>query len=80
LSVILAKSEIGGLQFKASWGKKLARPYLKNNLVVMFHACNPSYLGDSTCKSMTPYLKNKVKAKGLKVLKRQSTCLARLRP
>jgi hypothetical protein len=56
---------IGGSSFKASPGKKLARPISENKLI---YACNPSHEGGirrritvqglSRAKALTPYLKN----------------------
>jgi hypothetical protein len=39
-------AEIGESWFEASPGKMVVRTYFKNELVVLVHICNPSYLGD----------------------------------
>jgi hypothetical protein len=68
------EAETEGLQLEVSLNKKLARLYIKNNLGTVAHTYNSSYsrgggrrsearLG----KSVTLYLKNKLKAKGLVV-------------
>jgi predicted Rossmann-fold nucleotide-binding protein len=36
---------LGGLRFKVSPGKKLARPISTNELGVVVHGCNPCYMG-----------------------------------
>jgi hypothetical protein len=62
--------EIGGSWFKASWGKKLVRLYLKNNLGVVAHAIIPATWEAEVeglrskaglVKNMRPFLKNKLK-------------------
>jgi hypothetical protein len=50
MAVIPAPQEVdkGELQFKASSGKKLSRPYLRKQArepCMVVHACNPSHLG-----------------------------------
>jgi hypothetical protein len=67
------EAETGGLWFKASPGKKLARPHLINKPVVVVLVCNPSYLGSIGGRlvilspvvpvKVKPYLKNKLKPK-----------------
>jgi hypothetical protein len=39
------ETELGGWQFEISSGKKVARPYLKNQVGLVAHTCNPSYAG-----------------------------------
>jgi hypothetical protein len=64
---------VGGSRFKASLGKRLARSYLKNKPGMVVHIYNPSYEGGraggseaNQGKSAIPYLKNNLKAKGLR--------------
>jgi hypothetical protein len=64
--------ETAGSQFKASPGKKPARPYLKTQVGVVTHTCGPRYLEEEDGNlwpvwtvSLRPFLKNKLKAKGL---------------
>jgi hypothetical protein len=68
------------------------RIYLKNKPGMVVYTYNPSYWGDTEVRGsqseaslgkvrMIPYLKNKVKTKGMGVwLKRQSTSLAKVKP
>jgi hypothetical protein len=55
-------------------GKKLVRSYLKNKIGLLWHTYNSSYMGGrnrrilseaSPAKNLRPYLKNKLKPKGL---------------
>jgi hypothetical protein len=83
---------MGGSWFKANQGRKLEKPYLKKmSQVWRSTSCNSSNSGGRgrrtkdqgqlSAKQMEPYLKNKLKQKGLgKWLKWYSSCLASTRP
>jgi hypothetical protein len=47
----MQEAEIGGLQFEASPGKKLARHCIKSKLAVVVHTCNPNYSGSGGRRS-----------------------------
>jgi hypothetical protein len=46
------ETEIVGSQLKANLGKKLVRPYCKEQACAVVHVCNPSYTGGRSRRIM----------------------------
>jgi hypothetical protein len=70
----IREAEMAEWQFKATWGKILVRSYFKSKLDMVVHACVPSFVGGGDRRliglrpdraKVRPYLKDKLKQKGL---------------